>query len=318
MPTTHLEARQLAAIVNQCFPQIEVQDYTMITGGYDSVVLIVNRAYIFRFPRREGVAKQLKREHRLLPQLAKSLPIPVPNFEFVWNEPQPYGLPFVGYRLLPGESMLLDSLSADQQTDAASQLATFLTTLHRFPTAQADELLGDTYNTASWRQSLRHLYADVQEKVLPLLSPDLQQATISLWQSFLDDDNNWRFTTRLIHADLGLGNILYDTANAKITGIIDWGDCEVGDPAMDFAGFLYDYGPPFTNQVLNAYQGEVDPTLRLRTQFYADIICYRETLSGIYTGDANHVQEGLGEIEQMLAARSGFGVWGFADLTHPH
>jgi len=307
MPKSHLEAAQFAAIIGQCFPQIAIRDYIIITDGYDSVVLIVNDEYVFRFPRRAAVAAQLAREQRLLPELAKTLPIPIPNFEFTWDNPQPYGHNFVGYRKLAGEPMDIAQLSAAQLAHAAGELAAFLTALHRFPVARTKELMGEAHSAASWHQSLYQLYADTQQKVIPLLLPDLQQQTIALWEGFLGNDANWQFTPRLIHADLGPDHILYDAARAKISGIIDWGDSEVGDPAMDFSGLLYDYGPSFTATVLDAYGGKLDPAVRQRVQFYAELIPYRETLYGIYTDDENHVQEGVGEIAEMLGIRSAHG-----------
>lgn len=299
MPATPYDAPYYANIITQCFPHIAVRDYQFITGGYDSIVLIVNHEYIFRFPRRKGVAAQQQRERRLLPAIAPTLPIAIPNFEFTWDEPEPYGLPFVGYRLIPGAPMLLEQLSEQHQERAAQQLAAFLTTLHRFRLAPVKEIYGEVHDAAAWRQSIRELYADVNEKVMPLLSPALQAKTRALWQ-FLDDDANWQFTACLTHADLGPDHILYDAPTEAITGIIDWGDAEVGDPAMDFAGFLGDYGPAFTDATLAAYGNEIDPALRQRAQFYADILCYRETLYGLYTNDPAHVQMGLAEIAETL------------------
>ncbi len=307
MPAAPQEASYYAAILARCFPQIPICDYIIITDGYDSVVLIVNDECVFRFPRRAAVATQLAREHRLLPELAKTLPIPIPSFEFIWDNPQPYGHPFVGYRKLAGEPMDIAQLTTAQQVQAAGQLAAFLTALHRFPVARAKELMGEAHSAASWHQSLYQLYADTQQKVIPLLLPDLQQQTIALWEGFLGNDANWQFTPRLIHADLGPDHILYDAARAKISGIIDWGDSEVGDPAMDFSGLLYDYGPSFTATVLDAYGGELGPAIRQRVQFYADLLPYRETLYGIYTGDEKHVQEGISEIAEMLGTRAAHG-----------
>ena len=41
---------------------------------------------------------------------------------------------------------------------------------------------------------------------------------------------------RLLHGDLGTKHIFVDRLTAAVTGIIDWGDRESGDPAMELAG----------------------------------------------------------------------------------
>ena len=39
----------------------------------------------------------------------------------------------------------------------------------------------------------------------------------------------------------------------KLTGVLDWGDAAIGDPAADFVGILLAYGAEFTWRVVEAY-----------------------------------------------------------------
>ena len=45
----------------------------------------------------------------------------------------------------------------------------------------------------------------------------------------------------LIHGDLGAEHVFVDAG--RITGIIDWGDAAIGDPALDHGHLLRDLGP---------------------------------------------------------------------------
>jgi hypothetical protein len=58
-----------------------------VDDGYDFEVAIVDDDWVFRFPRRSGVAEVLELETPVLPALALSLPVLVPSFEYVSHNP---------------------------------------------------------------------------------------------------------------------------------------------------------------------------------------------------------------------------------------
>jgi aminoglycoside 2''-phosphotransferase len=111
------------------------------------------------------------------------------------------------------------------------------------------------------------------------------------WRAFLADRT--RFPAALIHQDLNGEHILYDPAHGAISGIIDWGDTIIGDPAIDFAGLLADYGENFAAQVLAHYHGEVDASFRARMRFYCGAMPLNSILFGLATGLAKYIDEGL-------------------------
>ncbi len=57
----------------------------------------------------------------------------------------------------------------------------------------------------------------------------------------------------LAHNDLWYKHIYHDPSTGKLTGIIDWGDIEITDPAKDFYGFWV-YGESFLDEVLSHYE----------------------------------------------------------------
>jgi len=70
----------------------------------------------------------------------------------------------------------------------------------------------------------------------------------------------------LAHADLGAEHILED--GGAVTGVIDWTDAAVTDPALDFARLYRDFGPEFLGEVLAAY-GDVPDGFGERVTFFA-------------------------------------------------
>ncbi len=71
---------------------------------------------------------------------------------------------------------------------------------------------------------------------------------------------------RLLHNDLHAWNVMVDWEATRLTGIIDWSDAGVGDPAIEFAGMPL----PFASKMLAAYKasgGQVDPGFKKRTVY---------------------------------------------------
>ena len=70
----------------------------------------------------------------------------------------------------------------------------------------------------------------------------------------------------LAHADLGAEHLL--ATDGRLTGVIDWSDAAVTDPALDFARLYRDFGPTFLDATLAAY-GRDSPAFRRRITFFA-------------------------------------------------
>ena len=72
----------------------------------------------------------------------------------------------------------------------------------------------------------------------------------------------------LVHGDINDGNIILK-ANGEISGIIDWSDHMLSDPAYDLAGVLVYFGKDTLNYILrqNKYSGEMQE----RINYYASM-----------------------------------------------
>lgn len=70
----------------------------------------------------------------------------------------------------------------------------------------------------------------------------------------------------LVHSDLGAEHLL--AVGGDLTGVIDWSDAALADPAVDFARLYRDFGQEFLVSVVDAYGGlsdvgvAADPVLR--------------------------------------------------------
>jgi aminoglycoside phosphotransferase (APT) family kinase protein len=73
----------------------------------------------------------------------------------------------------------------------------------------------------------------------------------------------------LVHNDFAAEHVLIDAEAQRVTGVIDWSDIAISDPAADFAGIFHWGGDPFADAVLAAYEGALDNGFRRRARFMA-------------------------------------------------
>jgi aminoglycoside phosphotransferase (APT) family kinase protein len=191
--------------------------------GWDNVLLRLGADLLVRLPRRQVAAELIRHEQRWLPQLASSLPLPVPV-------PLMSGVPGAGYPwhwtvtpIIPGRSP-----SAEDELDhhrVAEQLGEFLGRLHQaasplapanpfrgIPLAQRQETFDRTLISAG-----------------PLIDTDRAAA---VWEDAVSA-KPWQGRPLWLHGDLHPGNMLVE--EGRLTGVVDFGDITSGDPACDLS-----------------------------------------------------------------------------------
>jgi len=279
-------------IIEKNFPQIHVENVAQVLEGWGSDVFEINGRLIFRFPKWPERERATQMEIDLLPELAKALSVPIPYFEFIGKHNNET---FVGYRKIPGVPLTSCNYN---RGNLANQLAKIITEMHGFPVHLARKLKVPRSN---WRVEYEEFYSRVRDKAFPLLNEALQRRTASVWEGFLENEDNFRFEPVFIHRDLsGDHHILCDPEKPEITGIIDWEDSCIGDPAIDFTGLYWDCQEKFTKRVLADYGGKVDKTFWERTIFYYKIGAFHEISYGQLIKDDAHIEFGLKHLSRVL------------------
>ena len=297
-----IKLRQYESVIDAAFPGLRRQSYQsgspsiLNQQGQNSDVLVVDGRYIFRFPKYPGGIETLRREARLLSELAGRLPLTTPIPEFDHLENQPVGTACLGHRRLPGDPLWrakLQALPEPDQAAIAAQLSGFLAALHSTPLSPA---LQQMLPVGETRVEIEDLYARLQAKVLPLLSPAARVRAAAHFEQYLSStvsDNG--YTPVLRHGDFGPSNILFDPAARRISAVIDFAAAGPGDPAADFAGLLSGYGQAFLLRCLEPYP--VPPGLLERIRFHQGTFALQEALFGVENGDAQALQAGIAGYE---------------------
>jgi aminoglycoside phosphotransferase (APT) family kinase protein len=275
------------AFVATRFPALgPVETFEPVGDGWDLATYVVNGTWIAQFPRLPGTDEMLRREAVLLEGLQGELSGALPEPSFVADEP-----PCLVYRRIGGRPV------ADPGTPGIwpERLGRFLYDLHLVP----PEFLGLRATPASaWRDAYREELRDLERRVVPLLSADEGAVARRMFSAFLDDERAFRFATGVVHRDLGPEHILL-TDDGDLSGVIDWGDASVGDPAIDFAWLLH-RAPEAGERALAAYGGAPDERFRERAAFYDRLGPWYEVTYGLDTDRPGFVETGLRGVRARL------------------
>ena len=218
-----------------------------------------------------------------------TLDIPLPYFSsFESNE---VGSVFIGYKMIEGvplERELLYKLK--NKHEVAAQIAEFLKELHGLP---AGSLNGGVVEKRNGHEYWSNMLVKIKENIFPHIRKDAKEHIYNTFHRFLDDRENFRYEPVIVHGDLGSSNIIFDTEKGRVSGIIDFGQASVDDPAIDIASLIcpMGYGEDFIELILNIYpQAE---SLIPRARFYVSTFAIQEALFGVETGDKEAFYSGI-------------------------
>ncbi len=222
---------------------------------------LVDGRWIERRPRRPSVGPLLLMETRLMPWLAPQVPLAVPVPVVVSHSPVA-----VRHAVVPGVPMSSPSPSQ------ARQLGEFLRALHAVDASAAPGL------------PARPDLPPFASRVLPLLPSSRQaagRALLSLIAGFP--------AYAVVHGDLGPEHVL--ATDGRLSGVIDFTDVHLGDPAIDLAWALYGTPYAFSRALASAYG--MTPELRARALAWHRLGPWHEVLHGLTTSDPSLVESGM-------------------------
>ncbi len=276
------------AQLEQAYPELTIQSAQLNTLGQNSDILIVNDNLIFRFPRYAEGIRRLAGEVKVLQALANKLPLPIPQPEYIQLGTEA-GQAWIGYQLIQGEPLWredMPNLDDAGRQHYAHQIGDFLRTLHQIPSTDLPPLEIDD-KLEFWQD----FYAQIQNKLFQFMRSDATRELQEHFEAYFKNIKDYAYTPALRHGDFGTVNILHDKSIPTITGIIDFGDAALGDPAIDYAGLQSGYGEEFVKLVVNddAYFGEIQH----RMNFYLGTFALFEALHGYDNDDLEAFEAGM-------------------------
>ena len=233
----------------------EISRVKVHESGDDFVVLEINHEWMFRFPRNEISLKAMQIEKEFLARFKTISPLPVPDHKYNGGD-------FVGYPKITGtllDVQVFRSLSKESQARIAQQMGQFLSAVHNFPVDEAKRI----GVTEGWSGYHQQAITRFRKEIAPMLSATACQKALACMKQMMED----KFEPRVIHGDFALeDHIFFDQEKQQLSGVIDFADVTINDPAHDFQNIVEYGGEAFFNNVMEHYQLKDDPTLSKRTK----------------------------------------------------
>lgn len=175
------------------------------------------------------------------------------------------------HRLVKGTA-LRDAPRGFARQRFCADLGRFLSALHAVPAAATAR--AQVSNVDLWTERYRGLI----DEALPTLPLASRRWLAGLGEEFGRLGTN-RAPRVLTHGDVQGANLLLDDAGA-LTGVIDFGNAAIADPALDFAGILNDLGWRDLERVWAHYEGVLDADVERRVRFYIAVEPIYQVLYG--------------------------------------
>jgi aminoglycoside phosphotransferase (APT) family kinase protein len=281
-------------LIGERFPAVSTESLVLLAEGWDNAVWLAGD-WAFRFPQRELGVRGLARELAVLPRLAPVLPLPIP-VPLLRGEPTDgYPWPYFGFRLVPGREAALSGLDDTARVRLARPLATFLRALHVHgaETVQGIDVPVDPLGRADPARRVPLVRAALEELRQLNLGPPPERFDELLAEAAALPPAG---PAVLVHGDLHSRHVLVGEDGSP-TGVIDWGDLCLADPAVDLS-IAWTLLPPAARATFEEAYGRIDDTTRVRARMLASSLCGALAVYGHVEGMPALERESLAGLER--------------------
>jgi aminoglycoside phosphotransferase (APT) family kinase protein len=307
-PRLQWEAEQLvsaslaAGLVGLQFPRLRGAPAELLATGWDNTVYLLGGQWVFRFPRRKVALPGIRREIAILPRLAPHLPLPVPVPELLGTPSDAYPWPFWGARLVPGTELAEAELPDSARAQAGASVGKFLRALHHPHLADLAGLAEPGLPEDPMQR------ADPRTRIVRAREPLERLARSAAWTPDPAVERLFGAAERLgppagrpvlVHGDLHLRHLLVGQSG-DVSGVIDWGDVCLADPAVDLSLAYSGFAGPARAALLAAY-GPVDAERELRARVLAVSLCASLAEYALSDGRARLLRETLAGLRRAVA-----------------
>lgn len=209
----------------------------LVWDGWDNLVYEVDDRLVVRLskePDPEGRSDLVAREAELLRIVAPLVPVAVPEPVVVDAEAGA-----IVYPRLDGT--LVAEMARVDTAAIADSLAEVIDSLWSVPVARVESVVPrEVDQVADWRNDMERLVPTVLDAV----------DDPSALQRFLDElPPEEGLAAVLCHNDLGADNLLADR-RSRLSGVLDWKDAAVTDPALELAPLFRDLGAEVLDRLI--------------------------------------------------------------------
>lgn len=227
MRREQIDAALAARLVAEQFPQwsgLSVRPVEL--AGWDNRTFRLGDGMTVRLPSAAIYAAGVEKELTWLPRLAPVLPYPIPVPLAAGAPSRTFPWPWSIRRWIAGTPAAIAPI--DDPVALAEDVARFLRALRRVDPAGGPPAGVETFH----RGADLVVYDDETRRGIAFLGPSIDaEAATAAWETALAA--RWDGPPVWFHGDVAPANLLLD--GGRLVGVLDFGQCGVGDPACDLA-----------------------------------------------------------------------------------
>ncbi|MFI7238304.1 viomycin phosphotransferase [Streptomyces cyaneofuscatus] len=275
------------ALLSRLLPDDKLDDLAVRQGQFHTVAIGSDR--VVCLPRSRAAAARLPERAAALRALA--------GLDLGFRTPEPllqggaHGTdeaPFLVLNRIPGEPLETDALNDAHVVDTvAAQYATLLSALARAGTDETVRAVLPQAPEGQWRRFAENVRAEL----FPLMS---DSGRLRAERELTALDSLPHLTHAVAHSDLGAENVLWEWTHGlpRLSGVLDWDDVTLNDPAEDLAAIGASYGPELMDRVLTLGNWS-DHGLLTRIAAIRGTFALQQALYAIRDGDEEELSDGL-------------------------
>ncbi|MFE7314208.1 viomycin phosphotransferase [Streptomyces sp. NPDC057555] len=275
------------ALLSRLLPNDKPDDLAVRQGQFHLVVMGSDR--VVCLPRTRAAAARLPERAAALHALA--------GLDLGFRTPEPllqggaHGTdeaPFLVLSRIPGDPLETDTLNDAHVVDTvAAQYATLLSGLARAGTDERVRVVLPQAPEDRWRRFAE----DVHAELFPLMS---DSGRLRAERELAALDSLPHVTPAVVHGDLGAENVLWEWTHGlpHLSGVLDWDDVALSDPAEDLAAIGAGYGRELLERVL-ALGGRSHHGLLTRIAAIRGTFALQQALYALRDGDEEELADGL-------------------------
>ncbi|MFB9908493.1 viomycin phosphotransferase [Allokutzneria oryzae] len=260
------------------------RDLVLRQGQFHQVV--IGRERVVCFARTEAAAARLPERAAVLRVLSR--------LDLGFRTPQPLdvgGTDCARYLVMsriPGAPLEEEALERPEV--AAAVARQFVDLLNGLAAAGLDAEVRAAIPSAphgEWQE----FAADVRSELFPLMS---RSGQVRAERELAALDSLPPLASAVVHGDLGGENVLWETSDGvpRLSGVIDWDEVSIGDPAEDLAAIGASYGEAMLDHVLSL-GGWGGADLVGRIAAVRGTFALQQALSARRDGDEEELEDGL-------------------------
>ena len=290
----------LAALAKGAAPSlniVKVQKNSMLANSdFDGALLTADdgKHYIVRIANNAAAETSQEAELRALKALTKNGSLP---FAFTSQIAQNTTRDGELVRVLSyvyGSNFDLAEINADDPLVESTAKA--LAAIHNLPLAVVQDIDFPEYTASN---ILRSCAAELDRAMETGKVPSV---LLNRWETALGNENLFRFMPTVINGLLSEDSVLQ--LDGEISGILDWMDLQIGDPARDFGWILARGHEDLVYNLLIAYQAarpSADNNIRQRAQLYSELAWASYLVSAVNNKNEDEILDAQGELEILAA-----------------